>query len=281
METSMHAAEVRKELADRFAAAEVALPLLGESVQRVLSAASDENADARSLADIIKRDQAFAGHILRVSNSPMYASSSPIVSLQQAVSRLGMKQVREVALLISMQTRVFDVAGFAAELKALFRHAVAAALFAQEIARSRRKNVEEAFLSGLLHDVGKPIVLQAIVDSKSPAARALRADNALVWAVVDDLHGLAGRALARAWSLPAALGDVIAAHHDLQSSLPAVHIVRLADDLAHFAMGDTPVVDEAMLRQHPYAAALNLYPEDLAALIAKRETIVTAAGAFA
>ncbi len=271
--------DLRRELRDRFANEKVALPLLSESVQRVLSAASNEATDARMLSEIIKRDQALAGHVLRVANSPIYAPASPIVSLQQAVSRLGMRQVREVALLISMQTRVFEVKGYEADLKALFRHAIATALFAQEVARSRRRNVEEAFLGGLLHDVGKPVVLQAIMDSKSPQARAVRTDKADVWSVVHDLHGLAGRALASAWSLPASLGDMIAAHHDVSSASAAVHITGLADDLAHLALGDSPI-DEATVRTHPFAALLNLYPEDVDKLLAKRADIAVAAGGF-
>lgn len=271
--------ELRAELLTRFAEGKVALPLLGESVQRVLSALSDERTDARVLAEIIKRDQAFAGHVLRVSNSPMFAGMSPTVSLQQAVSRLGMRQVRDVAMLISMQTRVFAVPGFAAELKALFQHAIATALFAQEIARSRRRNVEEGFLSGLLHDIGKPIVLQAIMDSQRPAARALRADRAAVWALVHELHGRAGRAIAIAWSLPAAIADMIAGHHDVVSRSPSVYVTRLSDDLAHFAHGDGLLSEEDML-SHPVAAELNLYPEDVAALIGRRDAILGTAGAF-
>ncbi len=273
-------AELRKELTDRFTNEKVALPLLDESVERVLDAATDERTDAKTLAELIKRDQALAGHVLRVSNSPLYAPASPIVSLQQAVSRLGMRQVREVALMISMQTRVFEVKGFARELKALFGHAIAAAMFAQEIARSRRRNVEEAFLSGLLHDVGKPIVLQAIVDSKSPTARAVRRQPARVWGLVDELHGLAGRALAEAWALPPALAEMIAGHHDASSVSSGVHVTRLADDLAHVTLADNGL-DEATVRAHPFVAALNLYPEDMDALFEKREDVARAAGAFA
>jgi putative nucleotidyltransferase with HDIG domain len=268
---------LREELEARLATSKVALPMLSESVQRVLSAASDERSDARVLSDLIKRDQALAGHVLRVANSPLYAASTQIVSLQQAVSRLGMQKVREVALMISMQTRVFDVKGYATELKALFAHAVATAVFAQEIARMKRKNVEEAFLAGLLHDVGKPVVLQAIMDSKSPEARAAQRDRGAVWALCDALHGPAGRALAVAWQLPVTLAETIERHHDPASPSSSVHLTRLADDLAHFVLRDAPV-EEATIHGHPCAEALNLYPEDLAALLAKGPAIAASAG---
>ena len=210
-----------------------------------------------------------------ISEQFQQAPPTPIVSLPQAVSRLGMAKVREIALAISMRTRVFDVKGYARELAVLFRHALATALFAEEIARMRRRNVEEAFLTGLLHDVGKPIVLQAILDAKGPAAKEVQIRPAAVWALVRELHPVAGRALAATWKLPLALGETIAGHHDLTSASPGVHVVRLADDLAHFALGDAPMERET-LDAHPFAAALNFYPEDVDRLVAHREHVARA-----
>jgi putative nucleotidyltransferase with HDIG domain len=267
--------DLRDELRERFATDTINLPLLSESVQRVLSACSDESADAKSLSELIRRDQALAGHLLRMANSTMFSRGAPIVSLQQAVSRLGMSKVREIALAISMRTRVFDVKGFAQELALLFRHALATALFAEEVARMRRRNVEEGFLGGLLHDVGKPLVLQAILDAKGPAAREVQGSPEAVWALVRELHPVAGRALAASWKLPASLGDMIAGHHDLTSETPGVHVIRFADDLAHFALADEPM-DRVALEQHPFTTALNLYPEDVETLLSHRDRVAEA-----
>lgn len=270
---------LRRELSSTFREHRIQLPLLSESIQRVIAATSDEQVDARVLGDLIRRDQALTGHVLRVANSSLYAAPCTILSLQQAVSRLGMQQIREIALMVSAQTRLFSVKGHDHELRGEFQHAIATAMFAEEIARMRRLNVEQAFISGLLHDVGKPLLLQAIMDSDSLAAIAARRDGATLWAVIDDLHEMAGLALVTAWRLPPSLGETIAAHHDRETHSVGAQVVQLADDLAIHALDEVPGGDEALLR-HPVAERLNLYPEDVSLLLALREHVAATAGAL-
>jgi putative nucleotidyltransferase with HDIG domain len=252
---------------------------LPEAAQRVLSVTADDSCDARSLSEIIRRDASLAGRLLVIANSPLYAAPSPTTSLQQAVTRLGMRQVRDVVLMISMQSRLFAVPGFEHELREMFCHATATALFAQEIARMRRLNVEDAFLAGLFHDVGKPVVLQAIVDATGEAAEGIKTDRTATLELVEELHQLAGRALAGAWSLSASLSHVIEQHHNLDSTHPGVLMIRLADELALFAMGPQDA-DKSGLLAHPAAEALNLYSDDLSRLISRSATIAASAAAL-
>lgn len=269
---------LRGELAHSLGASSLDLPLLPEAVQRVLAATADESCDARALADLIRSDPALAGQVLKIANSPLYAGVSPTISLQQAVARLGMRQIRDIALLISMKTRLFSVRGFEGELRSMFLQATAAGLFAQEIARTRRMGVEDAFLAGLFHDVGKPVVLQAMIDARGESARAVEADRPRALSMVEDLHMIAGAALARAWSLAPSLADVIGHHHDPQASSSAILMVRLADELACQATGVLPVCEAALLT-HPAAEGLNLYPEDLRRLVTLGPEIAKKAGA--
>lgn len=270
---------LRGELLAALRQSDLALPRLSDAVQRVCAAANDEDCDARAFADLVRRDATLAGEVLRVANSPVFAPSSPIVSLQQAVSRLGMRQVRDTAVIVSMRARVFRVHGFEPELRAVFRHALATGLYAQEIARARRLPVEEAFLGGLFHDVGKPLVLQAIVDRRSHAARSVAGDTRVAMALVDELHAQVGRALAVAWSLSPDLCDLIGRHHEPGAVSTGDHVLRLADDLAHFTM-ENRVVDDTFFLTHPSAQALNLYEDDVERLLAQRAAITLAASSL-
>ncbi|MFO0617172.1 MAG: HDOD domain-containing protein [Polyangiaceae bacterium] len=268
-------ATLRDELLSALRNSELALPRLSETVQRVCASASDDRFDARSFADLIRRDAGLAGEVLRVANSPLFAARSPISSLQQAVSRLGMRQVRDIAVIVSMRARVFHVRGFEAELRAMFRHGLATGLYAQEIARMRRLAVEDAFLAGLFHDVGKPVLLQAIVDHRSRAAQAVDGDPRTALALVDELHEVAGRALAVAWSLSPALTELIGRHHAIEVASTAEHVLRLADDLSHFTM-ENRLFDDAFFVEHPSAEALNLYEDDVQRLLAQRPAVMEA-----
>ena len=94
---------------------------------------------------------ALAGEIMRVANSPVLRPRSPIVSLQQAVSWLGVAEVRNIAMAVMLRGEVFTAPGHEPESEELWREAWLAGLWAKEIARERRKHVESAFLAALMH----------------------------------------------------------------------------------------------------------------------------------
>ena len=262
---------------DRIRTANFELPLLPEAAHRVMQASGDENCDARQLGDLIRRDAAMTGHVLRVSNSALYAPTTPIVSLQQAVSRLGMKKIREISVLIATQTKVFRVAGYDAQVRATFRHSLAAAAFGQEIARLRRWNVEDAFLAGLLHDAGKPVLWQLLVDVQKEQKVGVEAG--LVDDIVEQMHAGVASRLVESWKLPERLAETIAHHHrprEAPSAAQAAMALQLADDLAHFAAGPREVTEEA-LRAHPMLEPLNLYPDELQSLLQRKEAVKTMA----
>jgi putative nucleotidyltransferase with HDIG domain len=257
------------------------LPVLADAAQRVMQMALDEDADSAKFADTIKKDAAMASHLLRVANSPLYRARAAIVSLTQAVSRLGMRQVREIALAIVCESRVFRVRGYEKELQGLFRHSLAVGYYAQEIARAKRWNVEEAFLAGLLHDVGRPVLLQAVVDLERELG--IRVSKASALAVVDTAHARAGAHLVKRWELPPRLAEAVLHHHAQTapvSGAPIYALTGLADELAHLALGSRPD-DEATVRESPRLSVVNVYPEELDVLLAAKDRIRTSVEAVA
>ncbi|MFO0981658.1 MAG: HDOD domain-containing protein [Planctomycetota bacterium] len=273
--------ELRGALEERIRTGKIELPLLPEVASQVMTSSMDPHCETRKLAELIRRDPALAGHVLRVSNSALFAPAVAIVTLQQAVSRLGMQKIREIALIISCQSKVFVVPGFENRLRVLFKHSLAAGLYAQEIARMRRTNVEEAFLGGLLHDVGRPVLLQELVDLQKQLRIELHADALDV--LVEQYHARVGSALIERWALPARLRETVAFHHDPAAAptcVQAAMTTALADELAHLTVGPQ-LVDEESVRQHPLRAPLNIYPDMIDQLLAKRESIAAMVEAVA
>ena len=101
--------------------------------------------DAAQLAKLIQSDPALAGEIMRVANSPALRPRAAVVSLQQAVSWLGVAEVRNIAMAVMLRGEVFNAPGHEPESEDLWREAWLAGLWAKEIARERRKHVESAF----------------------------------------------------------------------------------------------------------------------------------------
>lgn len=258
---------------------ELELPLLPEAAARVIALCEDEDADARSLEAVLERDPSLTACVLKVANSSMYASKEPIVSLQHAVSRLGMATVRNLALTHSLQGRVFEVPGHGALVHEIWVHCAVTAVFAREIGRKLRRNVEAAFLCGLVHDVGRPIVLQTAL--RMPRAQGVLTEAQLE-AAMSTYHARVGARLVGAWGLADWTAAAVEHHHDPESAAPhedEARITRLADLLAHWAI--TPGAGpESFPVDEPVVAALNLYPEDLDALLALRERVLLASEAL-
>ena len=268
------AQEVRTALEERIQSGKLDLPLLPGVASQVLAEGFDSDSDIRRLSDLIHRDQAIAGHVLRVANSAAYSPGSPIVSLQQAVMRLGFSQLREIVVAVAMKSRVFQAPGYESEVARLWQHSAGAAAFAKEIARMRRRNVEGAFLCGLLHDVGKPILLLALVDLQKELKQP--ADRDAVIAAATELHTRVGSLLAERWSLPAQVAESIAFHHNHEAaptSREAAALTLLANRLSHHVVPPSDL-DELQTRDHPVFAELNLYPDEVDALLAKREEVL-------
>jgi putative nucleotidyltransferase with HDIG domain len=248
------------------------LPVLADAAQRVMRMALDEDVDPTALSETIKRDGAMASHLLRVANSPLYRGRAAIVSLQQAVSRLGMSKVREIALAVVCESRVFRVRGYDAEVRGAFRHSLAAAYFAGEIARVKRTSVEEAFLCGLLHDIGRPVLLQAIVDLERELS--VRAPHVAALSAADAHHEAVGAALVLRWELPPRVADAVRRHHHAPEGPDAgtQALVALADELGHLLL-EPNTVSEDSLRESPLLGTLNLYPEEFAGILATKTKV--------
>ncbi|MES1178350.1 MAG: HDOD domain-containing protein [Myxococcales bacterium] len=271
---------IRAELEAKLNAGSLELPLLPGVAMEITSAAGKEDVDVRTIADLLKRDAALSAHVLRIVNSPVYSPRAQIVSLQQAVARVGAVKIREIALVIACKTGVFKAKGYEKEIDDVFRHCIGTALFAQEIARNTRNNVEDAFLCGLLHDVGRPVLLQALVTALRDAK--VNADREAVLGLVSELHEAAGSALAKAWTLPDTVVTALAKHHAAKPELESVpvRIVALADRFAHLAFDSGAGLTAEAVVGHPSLAALEIYPDVLDKIVKRASVVKETLGAL-
>jgi putative nucleotidyltransferase with HDIG domain len=266
---------LRSALAYRMAAGHLDLPMLPRVASQVVSLVGNAKSSATQLADLIHRDPALAGHVLKIANSPAYMPRMPIVSLQQAVARLGFGVITEIAFAASVQSGIFRVPGYEKVLVALWRHALAAGAFAKEIARVRRSNVESAFLCGLLHGVGKPALLQITTDVAK--ASGLPLDEQKLHDILEDLHTVVGMRIAEQWGLPKQVSAAIehyANYGKAGNFKQEAMTTRLADRLATHLLYPEAFASEDELRDDPVFADLNLYPDQVSGLLAKRELVL-------
>jgi putative nucleotidyltransferase with HDIG domain len=259
---------------ERIASGRAELPPLPAIALEVSQMARGDDVDVAKLTSVANRDPALAGQILRVANSPLWSPREPIVSLQQAVARMGGAAVANVAFLVAAKGAGFQAGLKPEEAAAEWRHALLAGCFAKEIARVRRAGVESAFLCGLLHDIGRPIFLREWALAVPGAPPPPLGDGEDV-----TLHVEAGVALVRAWGLPETFVDAVGGHHaDNFAGRDGAATVNLADRMALAALSDGFAAKEFVGDQA--ALALNLYPDDVAAVWDRRERLMQTAAAL-
>lgn len=195
------------------------LPPLPASAERLLSAADDPDVNIRKLAPIVAQDQALTARILKVANSAFYGFPQQVTTVSQAMVILGLQSVRNIALsvaLLSMQQEEDGVRR--GRLEQLWWHAIAVASAARKLAAgTRRIHPEQAFVSGLLHDVGKVVLVKGLGEEYERLLERAEAGAAPLHVLEREAlgtdHAAVGQALCAYWNIPPALTHIVAAHH--------------------------------------------------------------------
>jgi putative nucleotidyltransferase with HDIG domain len=225
------------------------LPSLPMVVMEVLNSFEQPDVNAGELADKVSKDQALAAKTMRLANSSFYGLQRKVTTIQQAITILGFDSIRTLITAAAV-TDVFAgnaQAGF--DSKAFWRHSIGTALCAKMIARHLKLNQDYAFVSGLLHDIGK-LVLATRFPSEYAEAMRYRAKQDCYpmdaeRAVLGVDHAAAGKALAEYWKFPPAMQTAIGNHHAPEArdmgGIPGV--VHVAEAIAH-ALGLTHQDDD-------------------------------------
>jgi HD-like signal output (HDOD) protein len=233
---------------------------------------SRESTDAAQFAKLVQSDPVLAGEIMRVANSPALRPRSPIVSLQQAVSWLGISEVKNIATAVMLRGEVFIAHGHEPESEELWRESWLAALWAKELARIRRKHVESAFLAALMHRTGAALGFKLL--SRLELDQRTVIDTRTFNDLVAEFEPSLGRVLMNGWRIPA---DVQQAASDWRSyrDSPQVDLaamVHASHLLAAHTLHPQLLVEEIVLESAVFEE-LGVFPEDRRNLLTKLDLV--------
>ncbi|MBE2251094.1 MAG: HDOD domain-containing protein [Myxococcus sp.] len=238
-------ARVKEWLAGFLARPTVELPRLPTVATEILDLSRRPNARIEELASLLEREPLLAAKVLKLANSSLYGAPVAVATLKQALIRMGLSVVRDVVMEAAMQMTVIRAEGFNDTLEAVRRHSTAVAWVSRFIARNTSIDAENAFLVGLLHDLGVSVGLIAVAEwlKKNKQPQRLRPEH---WLAVERLHEQIGAQLLESWKLPPSLVLVVRNHHQLMIGghpHPSVAIHLVAEHLtANAGWGVTPTV---------------------------------------
>lgn len=215
------------------------LPSLPEVVIDIINSIDHEDMNVAQLTRKISLDQSLTAKILRRANSSYYNTRSNVTTVQQAINLIGFSGVRNLIVAMAFKGSFHATACQGFDFSVFWRHSIATAVCAKALARHLQLNQDYAYTAGLLHDIGRLVLVtyftrqyeQAIAWRAEHDCHILQAEREVIG--VD--HAIVGEALAKHWKFSKGMQNAIARHHvpDVTSEDALSAIVHVADAIAH------------------------------------------------
>ncbi|MBZ4686211.1 MAG: putative signal transduction protein [Desulfomicrobiaceae bacterium] len=228
---------------DQLLGQRIELASLPDIFTRIIEALGKPNASASYLAELIQNDIGLTTRLLKVANSPAFAGPRRVETVSRAIALLGTDQLCRLAFGISLVSLFSHIPQELLDMPQFWRHSIACGILARLLAIQAKMPASEAFfLYGMLHDIGRLIMLTHEPDSaRAPLALEARRPHGLLDAERHFWHydhTQVAAAVLQAWKLPDHLALPVALHHapGQAPDIPAAAIVHLADALAHISL---------------------------------------------
>lgn len=238
------------------------IPSLPAIYNELTAALRAETTSLAQIETIVAKDVGMATKLLQLANSAFIGVHGRVSSLRQAVSLIGVETVRTLTLSIHVFSHFDRNAALAAQLAALWEHSVRVGTLAQRIASAQigdKEMAEECFAAGLLHDVGKVILLgekpKEYSEIVARTGQSVDSIETIEAEVMGCSHAQLGAYLMSMWGLPTSLVDAVAFHHcpsvAIEREFSPLTAIHCADALVHLVAGGgvNVVFDEPYLER--------------------------------
>lgn len=246
------------------------LPVFNNVALKLQESINDENTSIDKIEAIILEDPALASQILKTANSAFYRGLGDIKTVNHAVLRLGSQQVVNIAMLVSQkQSYSSKNPMIKSQMDKLWEHSFASAIGCRWVFQKFGGDPCVAFLSGLLHDIGKLGVLKVIehIQTKGLSSQEIT-DKSINDILNGSIHTECGHVLATAWNLPEPFDVVIRDHHEIpqgehETLLQTVRLMNVVTEQMGMSVRET---ENSCSFSSPEAKALGLSEIQLAEL---------------
>ena len=236
------------------------VPAPPRSFEDVYWLAGENDIDARRLIKIVSQDPIFTIRVLRLANVAAFAAAGDVTSIQIAVVRLGTRAVRNAVLAACMASFAQTIDAYGRRGIVEIQHAVGTGCIARRIAERLRVPADDAFVHGLLHDVGKLVLMKMRSEYRRLGGRPPSQEE--FDAVLAEEHAAVGAEALQVWGLPDAVRNAVRWHHDPMKAADdpkSASITYLANRLSHrYGFGHPPDDEKDALASDPVVLSLGL-----------------------
>lgn len=231
---------MQEEIIERIILKTVDIPSLPPIAMKVMGLIQDDYASLKTLEDIISRDQGFATRLLRIANSPYYGRDRKIEDIPQAILLIGFETLKSLVIATSLKDLHRNFGVFE---QRLWEHSLGVALCSSLLAMvTRMATSDEALVCGLIHDVGKTVINNAMPEMYMQIYEKMYEEHRPIIEIENEVlgfnHTIIGSLIAKKWKLPEKLEVVITHHHTYpypdyedQAFADICNIVRVADQI--------------------------------------------------
>lgn len=215
-----------------------AVSLPPRAVRELLRISQAPDVDTKRIVDTITSDEALTARVIRVVNSALFSVKREITSVQQATVLLGREAIVQIAVgVAALHIETAISSDLSLSRRSFWQHSMSTAFLARQMsATGGDVNAEQAFTAGLLHDIGKLILMGYLGPEYNHVLDQAKQDNRPLDAVERDMlgidHDAVGRELCDRWKLSASLRDGASIHRLDEDSSPLTRIVRAANAAA-------------------------------------------------
>jgi HD-like signal output (HDOD) protein len=230
MVESLIVATLGAELVETFNDPNYRPPPLPSVALELMSLTNRDDSTIDRIVRLLEQDEMLAGGLMRLIGSPLYAGRSPIRTLKEAVVRLGVRTVRDLVFETALSQGVFTLAEYSETIEQIRRHSTVTAYVARIVCKHAKIDEENAFLCGLLHDIGFAGLLFAVSNIEAEDSPPL----IQLWPDIDALHEQASRLVTQLWQLPLDMQEVVGHHHHLHTGETSriAAAINIADQLS-------------------------------------------------
>jgi len=227
----------RELVAKRLSLSQIELPLMPHVSAKVLELTNSPDFSYKELTQIIITDQIISSKLLKMANSALLGTGKEITSLSQAIVRLGSRWVNNLVLSTSLSATISSEELYGPDGLKLWDHSVGCAFIAKHLAEVARLNPEEAFLAGLLHDIGKLVYISVSRGIIKDFPIKFKNIEDMLNLIIENDHANMGDIISREWAFPAIIRHCIRYHHSFvccAEEQKLVMVISLADKICNY-----------------------------------------------